>query len=305
MGPSALSVDVGWLDDQCMRRPSMRARPVVILLSVASMIAMVAVARDAVLDDAGSPASTTTTGERTTTTTDPTSPTSGTMPETTTRPPESTTSTVADQPAIVVRRGNPTVPVVALTFDAGSDTGHAAEILDILSTNDVVATFGMTGRWAEANPALVRRMVADGHQLVNHSYDHPSFTGGSTGDPPLSREERTDQLDRADAAIAAATGTTSVPWFRPPYGDEDASVRSDVAAAGYRYELLWTVDSLGWRGITPEDVVARCLEGAEPGAIYLLHVGAASTDHLALQRIIDGLTARGLTFATVAGMVAA
>lgn len=46
------------------------------------------------------------------------------------------------------------------TFDAGSDTGHATEILDILAANGVRATFGMTGRWADANPALVRRMVA-------------------------------------------------------------------------------------------------------------------------------------------------
>ena len=157
----------------------------------------------------------------------------------------------------------------------------------------------------KANPVLVRRMVAEGHQLVNHSYDHPSFTGRSTGDRPLSRSERLDQLARADAAIAAATETTTVPWFRPPYGDEDASVRADVALAGYRYELLWTVDSLRWRGATTATVVQRCLDGAVPGAIYLFHVGAASTDHLALQQIIDGLTARGFSFATATALVTA
>ena len=68
------------------------------------------------------------------------------------------------------------------------------------------------------------------------------------------------------------------PWFRPPYGDEDASVRADVGSAGYRYELMWTVDSLGWKGGASSEVVQRCLSRAEPGAIYLVHVGSASTD---------------------------
>jgi hypothetical protein len=139
-------------------------------------------------------------------------------------------------------------------------------------------------------------------RLVNHSYDHRSFTGQSTGEPALSRGERLDQLARTEAAVGAAANTTTLPWFRPPYGDEDPSVRADVAAAGYRYELLWTVDSLGWRGISPDEVVQRCLKRAVPGAIFLLHVGAESTDHDALQRIIDRLRARGFGFATVEGI---
>lgn len=211
-------------------------------------------------------------------------------------------TTVASGPAVVVRRGDPSRAVVALTFDAGSDVGYASEILDVLAPNHVPATFGMTGRWAEAHPALVGRMAAEGHQLVNHSYDHPSFTGQSTGEPVLSRGERLDQLARTEAAVRAAANTTTLPWFRPPYGDEDPSVRADVAVAGYRYELLWTVDSLGWRGISPDEVVQRCLERAVPGAIFLLHVGAESTDHDALQRIIDGLRARGYGFATGEGI---
>jgi peptidoglycan/xylan/chitin deacetylase (PgdA/CDA1 family) len=193
--------------------------------------------------------------------------------------------------------------VVALTFDAGSDAGSASAILDVLATNGVPATFGLTGRWADANPALVRRIVADGHQVVNHSYDHPSFTGYSTGASPLPRTERLDQLARADAAIRAAGGASTAPWFRPPYGDDDATVRADVGSVGYRYELMWTVDSLGWKGLPAADVLRRCLDGAEPGAIYLMHVGIASTDHAALQDLIDGLRVRGYGFATAAGLI--
>jgi peptidoglycan/xylan/chitin deacetylase (PgdA/CDA1 family) len=213
------------------------------------------------------------------------------------------TPSPAPAPAVAIRRGDPDTMTVYLTFDAGSDTGYTAEVLDTLAANRIRATFGITGRWAEANPALVRRMAAEGHLLVNHTYDHPSFTGLSTGEPALSRPERLDQLARADAAIQATGVATTVPWFRPPYGDEDASVRADVAGAGYRYELLWTVDSLGWQGLAADSVLQRCLDQAVPGAIYLFHVGAASSDHAALQRIIDGLTARGYSFATAAALV--
>jgi peptidoglycan/xylan/chitin deacetylase (PgdA/CDA1 family) len=216
-----------------------------------------------------------------------------------------TPTTVAREPAVVVRRGDPNRAVVALTFDAGADVGYASEILDVLAANHIRATFGMTGSWARANPALVRRMAIEGHQLVNHSYDHPSFTGQSTGERALSRDERLDQLARTEAAVQAAANTTTLPWFRPPYGDEDPSVRADVAVAGYRYELMWTVDSLGWRGTSPDEVVRRCLDRAVPGAIFLLHVGAESTDHAALQGIVDGLRARGYGFVTAAQLVAA
>ncbi len=64
--------------------------------------------------------------------------------------------------------------------------------------------------------------------------------------------------------------------------------------------LLWTVDSLGWQGLAPTEVVSRCLDGAAPGAILLLHVGSQSTDAAALPAIISGLRARGYELVTVA-----
>jgi peptidoglycan/xylan/chitin deacetylase (PgdA/CDA1 family) len=234
-------------------------------------------------------------------------PTTTTLPPTTTAPTTTlsptTTAPPPGEPAVVLRRGDPADPRVALTFDAGSDVGYAEEILDTLRSNGIRASFGMTGRWAEDHPALVARIAAEGHVLINHSYDHPSFTGYSTGTAPLSTTARLDQLARAEAAIQAAAGVPGKPWFRPPYGDEDESVRVDVGSAGYRYEVMWTVDSLGWQGLAAAEVTARCLDGASPGAIYLFHVGSGSTDHAALQPVIDGLRARGLGFATVAELV--
>jgi len=247
--------------------------------------------------------STTSTEEPSTTSSGP-SPTTTTSTSTTTTTPSTTATSVATGPAVAVRQGPTDERIVALTFDAGSDTGYAAAILDTLAGRGVPASFGLTGLWTEANRALVRRMAAEGHQLLNHTWSHPSFTGYSTGTARLSTGERLAQLARAEDAIRSASGVAAWPWFRPPYGDEDESVRIDVGSAGYAYEAMWTVDSLGWKGIPAAEVVARCLDRAEPGAIYLFHVGSASTDAEALPAIIDGLRAEGYGFATLADLVA-
>lgn len=202
-------------------------------------------------------------------------------------------------PARVVDRGNPARRAVALTFDAGADRGYAEYILDVLKEQGVRATFGMTGVWAERNPDLVQRMAAEGHRLMNHSYDHSSFTGRSTGRRPLTTEERWAQLDRTEQVIVELTGQSTRPLFRAPYGDTDASVLRDIAARGYAYNVLWTVDSRGWMHYSAGAIVERCLRLAEPGAIYVMHVGGESLDALALPAVIAGLRAAGYEFETV------
>jgi peptidoglycan/xylan/chitin deacetylase (PgdA/CDA1 family) len=199
----------------------------------------------------------------------------------------------------VVDRGNPARRAVALTFDAGADRGYAEYILDVLKEQGVRATFGMTGVWAERNPDLVQRMAAEGHRLMNHSYDHSSFTGRSTGRRPLTTEERWTQIDRTEQVIVELTGQSTRPLFRAPYGDTDASVLRDIAARGYAYNVLWTVDSRGWMRYSAGAIVERCLRLAEPGAIYVMHVGGESQDALALLAVIEGLRAAGYEFETV------
>ncbi|HET9476881.1 MAG TPA: polysaccharide deacetylase family protein [Dehalococcoidia bacterium] len=206
--------------------------------------------------------------------------------------------------AQVVRKGNTSRSTVAFSFDAGSDAGYTSEILDTLAMNDIKASFGMTGRWAEQNPDLLRRIVSEGHELINHSYDHASFTGQSTGKPPLTQGERWDELDRTEAIVEQIADGTTKPYFRPPYGDFDDSVNVDVGARGYQYNVMWTVDSRGWLGIPAGEITQRCLDMAEPGAIYVFHVGSASQDGPALQGIIDGLRAGGYQIGSVSDVLA-
>ena len=204
---------------------------------------------------------------------------------------------------MVVSRGSPGRRIVALTFDAGADTGFTAGILDVLDGSGVPATFGITGKWAAANPDLVRRIAGAGHVIMNHTYEHRSYTGVSARPALLSAEERRTDLERTDDVIQALTGRTTRPWFRAPYGDYDTSVNAMVGALGYRYHVHWTVDSLGWQGLSAGAIAARCLDNTVPGAILLFHVGSASQDAAALPAVIAGLRERGYGFGTVADVI--
>ena len=195
-------------------------------------------------------------------------------------------------------------PIMVLTLDAGADRGNAAQILDILAAKNVKASFGITGLWARDNPDLVRRIGAEGHHVINHTLDHRSFTGLSDGRGGLGADARIAELEQADAIFAPLLGTSARPWFRPPYGEYDAAVAGQLAAAGYYYNLLWTIDTQGWNGASTRAILDRTFAGAAPGAIVLMHVGSGSRDAEALGPMIDGLRARGYRFATAAELVA-
>lgn len=192
-----------------------------------------------------------------------------------------------------------------LTFDAGADRGYTEDILDILAAEGVQASFGMTGHWAEMNPDLIQRIVAEGHGLINHTWTHRSFTGHSTGQGPLSQEERRDELQRTESLIRDVTGVDMRPYFRPPYGDYDESVLLDLAVNGYTVNVMWTIDTLGWNGLTAAQINQRVWDGLAPGVIILMHVGAQSLDAVALPDMIAGLRERGYAFATVEELVVA
>ncbi|RJQ13261.1 MAG: polysaccharide deacetylase family protein [Dehalococcoidia bacterium] len=206
---------------------------------------------------------------------------------------------VASASARMVDRGPATERRVALTFDAGADRGYAEQILDTLRDNDVRASFGMTGQWAEANPDLLRRMVAEGHHLINHTQTHDSFTGFSTGRAAKSSEARARELATTEQAVQRIAGATTKPYFRPPYGDIDTSVIEDVYAQGYDIVAMWTVDSQGWNGLSRSAIEARCLRMAVPGAVYVFHVGAVAQDGPALPGIIEGLRKQGYQMGTL------
>ena len=205
---------------------------------------------------------------------------------------------------LLVERGVTTDKVVAFTFDAGADRGYAPEILAYLRRAGLHATFGMTGRWAAANGDLVAQMVRDGHQIINHTYDHQSLTGYSTNSAPLAQEATFAELDSTDRLLSGITGSSTRPYWRAPYGDETPALRQTLANHGYPVDVRWTLDTLGWNGLSPAAITRRALDAAAPGEIYLMHVGRQSQDAVALPAIWAALAAQGYRAATIAGLLA-
>ena len=213
-------------------------------------------------------------------------------------------------PATTISRGNTSRRMVSYTFDAGADLGYTGSILDFLRTNNIKAGFGMTGKWAEANPSYVQRMANEGHEFINHSWTHESFTGFSTGKAALTPARRTEELIRTETKISALTGKSTRPYFRPPYGDYDSGVLRDIGANRFSRNVMWSVDSLGWKGLTAAQICDRVVDSMSAasnggnGYIILFHVGAQSLDAKALPCITSTLKGRGFSFGTVSQVIA-
>jgi peptidoglycan/xylan/chitin deacetylase (PgdA/CDA1 family) len=191
-----------------------------------------------------------------------------------------------------VPHGARDVARVALTFDDGPDPARTPALLSTLAALDVRATFFLLGRAVDAHPELAARIAREGHELGNHTYDHPYL--------PLVRRARVaEQLARTDAAIVRATGR--VPELaRPPYGGRSpANVRA-MQRAGKRV-VLWDVNSYDWKGAPADDVARRVVARARAGSIVLMHEardgGEATID--AVRMIVPALRERGIALTTV------
>jgi peptidoglycan/xylan/chitin deacetylase (PgdA/CDA1 family) len=184
--------------------------------------------------------------------------------------------------------------VVALTFDTDSYAPYIDDVLSTLQRYGAVASFGVTGVWAQAHPDQLREIVADGDTLMNHSWDHPDFT-------KISTDQRLAELQRTDSVVQSITGVSTKPYFRPPYGAVNTSVRSDTASAGY-ITVLWNVDPQGWRGKSAAEVEANVFRNVRDGSIVLFHLGNAGDD-TALATILQRLSDAGYHFVGVGAIL--
>ncbi len=201
----------------------------------------------------------------------------------------------ADGTGLLVTHGARSSNVAVLTFDLGGPSASATAIVSWLVDRHVPASFFTTGE-SVADPgteALLTAIAAhpDLFTVGDGTWSRPDLTG-------LGRSAIVDQLQRADAAIAAATGSTTRPLFRPPDGAQNAIVRAAAAGAGFPYTVLWDVDpedltpeSAG--GPTADDIVTKVAAQAQPGSIVRLHLDGPNT-LAALPGIVDGLAGNGL-----------
>ena len=199
-----------------------------------------------------------------------------------------------------------TLKRLALTFDDGPSEWTPA-ILDVLNEHGARATFFVVGEAIEGREDILRRAVAGGHEIGDHTWSHPSLVEVA---PDGIRAE----LEQTSVAIERAVGSRPH-VFRPPYFQHDDEVDRIVAEAGYGDPVLCTVDPSDWKATSEGPIVAAVLARAHADAIVDFHDGRPLRDSSstpsrqptvdAVRQIVPRLVEQGYALVTVSELLGA
>lgn len=189
--------------------------------------------------------------------------------------------------------GDTSSKVIYLTFDEGYENGYSSKILDILKANNIKAAFFVTKPYIKSSPALVKRMVEEGHLVCNHSSTHPSM-------PDVSDDKVIKELTDTAQYFKEITGVDMPKFFRPPMGEWSERTLSITNSLGYK-TILWSMAHKDWDpNLQPGKEASYNFVDTyyHNGAILLLHaVSKSNTD--ALDSIIKNLESNGYRFASL------
>ena len=190
--------------------------------------------------------------------------------------------------------GNTEEKVLYLTFDAGYENGCTASILDTLKKHGIHAAFFLVGNYIEQNPELVKRMVAEGHIVGNHTYHHWDMS--KISDEATFRSE----LESLEDLYTQVTGKSMEKYYRPPqgiYSEENLKMAKDM---GY-HTVFWSLAYVDWLNDdqpTKEQAFAKLLPRIHDGAVVLLH-STSQTNAEILDELLTKWEAMGYTFGTI------
>lgn len=176
--------------------------------------------------------------------------------------------------------------LIALTFDDGP-SGYTKNLLDGLAKRNAKVTFFLVGNRINTYSATARRIFDEGHQIAQHTYDHPTLTTQTDS-------QVTWQVQRTDQLIDNCLGTDLDYMLRPPYGDCNSRVLSLIGCPA----VMWSLDSLDWQLLNAEKVRDRIVSQAFDGAVVLVH-DIHSTSIPGALMAIDVLQKQGYEFVTV------
>ena len=190
--------------------------------------------------------------------------------------------------------GNTNEKVLYLTFDAGYENGCTARILDTLKEKQVPAAFFLVGNYIRQSPDLVRRMVAEGHTVGNHTMHH--YDMSRLSDKAAFSKELTD----LEALYKETVGQELPKYYRPPqgiYSEENLKMAQEL---GYK-TLFWSLAYVDWNNDaqpTREAAFAKLLPRTHNGAVVLLH-STSKTNAEILGELIDKWKEAGYRFGTL------
>ncbi len=181
-------------------------------------------------------------------------------------------------------------PYIAITFDDGPNPATTPRLLKMLKDRGIKATFFCVGQCVAQNPEIAQQIVAEGHEIANHSWSHPLLS-------KMSESAVHDQIDRTHNVIKQTTGVTPT-MLRPPFGGFTVRQRAWANAVWNYKIILWDVDSLDWKHRSPAKTESIIMAETKKGSIILCHdIHKTTVD--AMPATLDALSAKGFKFVTV------
>lgn len=193
--------------------------------------------------------------------------------------------------------------LVALTFDDGPHPEFTVKLLDLFKENDIKATFFVTGKNIEKHKDIINRMIAEGHELGNHSYSHKNLIFKK-------KSEIKEEIQRTDSLLREL-GVKGEIFFRPPYG-RILFAASTVLVSLNKKVIMWDITTKDYKENDPDIILKRIYKRIKPGSIIELHdygveragkkIDRQATVN-AVKTLIDELPKRGYKFKTVSELI--
>lgn len=195
-------------------------------------------------------------------------------------------------------------PYVSITFDDGPSPKYTPALLDTLKRFDVKATFFVVGKHVKKYPEIVKRIVDEGHDIGNHTYNHRDLV-------PATKATVLKELRRTEEVLQD-TLELKTNLFRPPRGIYNQTVRKLLVEEGYEI-ILWSLSSCDWRPNSPSGILKRVKRFAKNGSIILFHDsgamvrkegGSRGNTVKALPMVIEYLLEQGYKILPVSELIA-
>ena len=190
--------------------------------------------------------------------------------------------------------GDTTQNTIYLTFDCGYENGNTEPILDALKKHDVKATFFVVGNFLETSPEIVKRMIAEGHTVGNHTYHHLDMSSISSMDAFKKETQDVENL------FEQITGTPITKFYRPPQGKYNIENLKMAQELGY-HTFFWSLAYVDWyqdKQPTKDEAFGKLLKRIHPGAIVLLH-STSSTNAQILDELLTKWEEMGYRFCSL------
>ncbi len=189
---------------------------------------------------------------------------------------------------------DPSRPMVALTFDDGPGP-YLPELLEVLQTHHVHATFFVVGKYIANHPEYLQLMLDAGCEIGAHSWSHARYTD-------MDCNEVQWDLERTCKKIASVTNGYQAVWMRPPYGSKNGQTTRGVRYAGMM-GIMWTLDTRDWENRSAEKTCDNILRQVEDGAVILCHETVPSTVE-AMRMVLPQLIEQGYQVLSVSELFA-